>query len=100
MHLRALVLMIATGIVLVAGSAVAGTPEQDKITACNAEALQQGLKGYNRLHFLKDCQSGAHVATVSEREQTISACDRAAAKKDLKGPERKAFMRTCLSKKK
>jgi len=99
MKLWTMGLLIATGILLTAGGAAAGTPEQDKISACNTEAAQKQLKGYDRSQFLKACAASGTPVPPNARQEKIAACDKDAAAKELKGPERKAFMRACLAKK-
>jgi len=97
MRLTTMLLVIAAGVLLTAGGAIAGTPQQDRMNACNAEAMQKGLKGLSRKQFLNTCISGGKAPATSAREAKIAACNKDAAAKHLNGTERKAFMKTCLS---
>lgn len=97
MRLKTMLLVIAVGVLLTAHGASAGGPQQDKINACNAEAVQKGLKGLNRKQFISACVSGGKAPAPNAREEKIAACSKDAEAKDLKGQERKAFMKTCLS---
>jgi psiF repeat len=79
----------------------ADTPQQSKMTTCNAQAGTQKLAGDDRKAFMKTCLSAASSApaakTLTAQQQKMKSCNADAKTKALKGADRKAFMKTCLS---
>lgn len=117
-------LVIAAVIAFAAAPALADTPQQERMKACNADAGKQQLKGDARKRFMKECLSakkqnkeadhaqGApdaaedreaaqpQAAAQSRRtaqQQKMKSCNAEASAKSLKGEERKKFMKDCLS---
>mgnify|MGYP002651408869 CR=1 FL=1 len=74
----------------------AATAQQEKMTACNAEATTKVLKGDERKAFMSDCLKAKAPATQQEKMKT---CNADATAKSLKGDERKTYMSDCLKKK-
>jgi hypothetical protein len=96
MHLVAVLLPM-----LFAGSAMAATPQQEKMKSCNAEAATKALKGDERKAFMSECLSAAKVeakSALSAQQEKMKTCNADAKTKALKGDERKTFMKECLSK--
>jgi len=81
--------------VLISAQGFAATAQQEKMTACNAQATEKALKGDERKAFMSTCLK-AKPATQQEKMKT---CNADASAKALKGDERKAFMSDCLKKK-
>jgi len=80
-----------------APSALAVTPQQQRMKDCNAEA--KGKTGDERKAFMKGCLTGKKAEAKSARtaqQEKMKACNVDA--KGKKGAERKAFMKECLSK--
>jgi hypothetical protein len=74
--------------------------QQEKMTACNADATTKGLKGDDRKAFMKTCLStkgAAPAAKGNSQQEKMKSCNADATTKGLKGDARKAFMQTCLS---
>jgi len=72
----------------------APTAQQQKMTACNAEAKTKDLKGDERKAFMKECLSTKKAATQQDK---MRSCNADAKTKNLAGDARKAFMKECLS---
>jgi len=70
----------------------ADNPQQDRMTACNAQAGER--KGDERQAFMSRCLSGDTKPTNAQQER-MKSCNAKAG--DKKGDERKAFMKDCLS---
>ncbi|MCU0940873.1 MAG: PsiF family protein [Burkholderiaceae bacterium] len=72
--------------------------QQEKMTACNKQAGDKGLKGEERQKFMSSCLSaeGAAKKTTSQQDK-MTACNKQAGEKKLAGDERKKFMSACLS---
>ena len=70
----------------------ADNPQQDRMTACNAQAGER--KGDERKAFMSKCLSGGTKSANAQQER-MKACNAKAGEK--KGDERKAFMKECLS---
>ncbi len=68
--------------------------QQEKMSACNAQAGEKDLKGDDRKQFMSSCL-GAKPATATQQEK-MKACNADAGSKQLKGDERKKFMSECL----
>lgn len=75
------------------------SPQQEKMTHCNADAKTKALKGDERKAFMRECLSGdgsvAPGAKTAQQEKMVT-CNADAKAKALKGDERKKFMATCL----
>ena len=82
--LRAPLLMIG---LLLCSQSFATTPQQEKMTVCNADATAKSLKGDERKMFMSNCL---------KTEPAVPDCNADATGKLLKGDERKAFMSECL----
>jgi len=85
---------------LVAGPAAA-TPQQDKMTTCNADAKTKALTGDARKAFMQKCLSAdapaAAAPTMTPQQEKMKTCNADAKTKALAGDARKAFMKECLS---
>ncbi|HEX4986241.1 MAG TPA: PsiF family protein [Burkholderiales bacterium] len=80
--------------------ALADTPQQEKMKACNADAKAKALSGDARKTFMKECL-GAKPATAAEPEKKLTPQqqkmkDCAAKNKGLKGDEYKKAQSECL----
>ena len=84
--------------VLVCSQGFAATAQQNKMTACNAEASAKTLKGDARKAFMSSCLKAKPAAAMTQQEK-MKTCNATAATQALKGDERKAFMSDCLKKK-
>jgi psiF repeat-containing protein len=98
--------LVAMGAALavVAGQAIAQAShensQQQKMTACNADATAKALKGADRKTFMKGCLSdtGAPAAaTANSQQEKMKTCNADATTKGLKGDARQTFMKHCLS---
>ena len=76
----------------------AATAQQEKMTACNAEATAKALKGDERKAFMSSCLKAGGSAKAATQQEKMKTCNADATAKALKGDERKAFMSTCLKK--
>ena len=82
-----------------ASSAMALTPQQEKMKACNAEAKTKALKGDERKAFMKECLSAKKAdepKAKTTQQDKMKSCNTDATTKKLKGEERKKFMAECL----
>ena len=93
--LRVPLLMVG---VLLCSQGFAATAQQNKMTACNAEASAKTLKGDARKAFMSSCLKAKPAAAMTQQEK-MKTCNATAATQALKGDERKAFMSDCLKKK-
>ena len=84
--------------VLVCSQGFAATAQQNKMTACNAEASAKTLKGDARKAFMSSCLKAKPAAAMSQQEK-MKTCNATATTQALKGDARKAFMSDCLKKK-
>ncbi len=73
-------------------AAQAETAQQQRMSTCNKQAGDKGLKGDERKKFMSECLS---VGKTSQQDK-MKACNRQAGEKALKGDERKKFMSECL----
>ena len=87
------------GLLLIAAlPSQAANSQQEKMSACNADASAKGLSGADRKAFMKTCLSNAPAAASgNSQQQKMKTCNADATSKGLKGADRKAFMKTCLS---
>lgn len=69
------------------------TPQQQRMSACNKEAGEKGMKGDERKKFMSSCLSSAKKA----QQEKMTSCSKEASARSLKGDERKKFMSSCLS---
>ena len=74
-----------------AAEAVVKTPQQSKMTTCNADAKAKTLKGDERKSFMKECLSASAAPTTQQSK--MASCNSDTKAKTLKGAERKAFMK-------
>ena len=79
------------------------TPQQMKMTTCNADAKTKALKGDERKKFMSECLSAkaeAPMAAASDgktaQQMKMTTCNADAKTKAVKGDERKKFMSECL----
>ena len=93
--LRVPLLMVG---VLLCSQGFAATAQQNKMTACNAEASAKTLKGDARKAFMSSCLKAKPAAAMTQQEK-MKTCNATAATQALKGDARKAFMSDCLKKK-
>ncbi len=81
-----------------ATSAAHPNSQQEKMTACNADANAKGLKGEDRQSFMKTCLShGGTAAKGNSQQEKMKTCNAEANTKGLKGEARQSFMKSCLS---
>ncbi len=86
------------GLMLIAAvPSPAANSQQNKMTACNADASAKGLTGDDRKSFMKTCLSNTPAPAGNSQQQKMKTCNADATSKGLKGSDRKAFMKTCLS---
>lgn len=89
---------------VLSSAAVAATPQQAQMKACNADAAKQELKGDARKKFMSDCLSskkedhGDKKKELTAQQLKMKDCNAEAKTKGFKGDARKKFMRECLSK--
>jgi hypothetical protein len=97
--LRMPLLVIAAGLLLTTGYAAAEDAQQQKLKACNAEAIQRNLQGDARQAFMSTCLSGGNgvLAPTNPQQEMMKACNQDATAKGLEGADREAFMKMCLS---
>ena len=93
--LRVPLLMVG---MLLCSQGFAATAQQNKMTACNAEASAKTLKGDARKAFMSSCLKAKPAAAMTQQEK-MKTCNATAATQALKGDARKAFMSDCLKKK-
>lgn len=92
-------MIVLIALTLFPGYALADTPQQEKMKACNADAAKHELKGDARKAFMKSCLSAKKEDDKKEltpQQQKMKDCNASA--KDLKGDARKKHMKECLSK--
>jgi hypothetical protein len=91
--------VVLVGSVMVVSPAAAENSQQEKMTACNAEAKAKGLGGDDRKSFMKTClsaKSDADAKPVNSQQAKMKSCNAQASAKSLKGDDRKTFMSSCL----
>ena len=93
--LRVPLLMVG---MLLCSQGFAATAQQNKMTACNAEASAKTLKGDARKAFMSSCLKAKPAAAMTQQEK-MKTCNATAPTQALKGDARKAFMSDCLKKK-
>lgn len=95
------VLALFASVLSLSPLAVAATPQQNKMKACNEQATAKGLgegKGDERKAFMKECLSAkAANAAGGSQQNKMKSCNKEATAKNLTGDERKKFMSSCLS---
>jgi len=84
--------LLAAPLCAVAADDKAKTPQQEKMTSCNKEAGDKGLKGDDRKKFMSECLSKGKMS----QQEKMKACNKEAGDKALKGDDRKKFMSECL----
>ncbi|WP_394791903.1 PsiF family protein [Rhodoferax sp.] len=78
------------------------TPQQMKMTTCNADAKTKALKGDERKKFMSECLSAKADAPAAAsdgktaQQNKMTTCNADAKTKALKGDDRKKFMSDCL----
>ena len=93
--LRVPLLMVG---MLLCSQGFAATAQQNKMTACNAEASAKTLKGDARKAFMSSCLKAKPAAAMTQQEK-MKTCNATATTQALKGDARKEFMSDCLKKK-
>ncbi|MGH8416984.1 MAG: PsiF family protein [Pseudomonas sp.] len=83
---------------LMCAQGFAATPQQNKMTTCNADASAQSLKGDARKAFMSTCLKAAPAPAATQQEK-MKTCNATASTQALKGDARKTFMSDCLKKK-
>ena len=76
----------------------AATAQQEKMTACNAEATTKALKGDERKAFMSSCLKAGGSAKAATQQEKMKTCNAAASQQGLAGEARKKFMSECLRK--
>ena len=96
--MKAITMLAATGVLLLAMSAQAQNTQQDKMKTCNAQAKTQSLSGDDRKSFMKTCLSTQPAASpkLNSQQQKMKQCNADAKTQKLTGADRKTFMSTCL----
>lgn len=77
------------------------TPQQQRMSQCNAQASAKTLKGDARKTWMSSCLKGETAAdgkALTAQQQKMKDCNAQATQKTLKGDERKTFMSACLKK--
>lgn len=77
------------------------TPQQQRMTSCNADAKSKALTGADRKTFMSSCLKGESAAPAAAgakptQQQKMVSCNADAKTKALKGADRKTFMSSCL----
>ena len=85
--------VLAAPLCAVAAEDKAKTPQQEKMTSCNKEASDKGLKGDDRKTFMSHCLSSTKNETQQDK---MKSCNKKASDKGLKGDDRQKFMSDCL----
>lgn len=101
--MKKLIPLLVLGLSLAFGAAhaeekKAPTAQQNKMTACNAEA--KGKTGDERKKFMSECLKATPAADASKgtpQQERMKSCNAEA--KGKTGDERKKFMSQCLSNK-
>jgi hypothetical protein len=72
--------------------------QQQKMTACNAEAKTKALSGDVRKQFMSDCLSAhpAAATTGNSQQEKMKACNAQAKTAAPTGDAHKQFMSSCL----
>ena len=73
--------------------------QQERMTACNAQAKSQTLSGSARKDFMQHCLAGENKSSAKElnsQQQKMKTCSAEAKSKGLKGADHKQFMSSCL----
>jgi len=83
-------LLLAAPLCAMAADDKPKTAQQEKMTTCNKEAGDKGLKGDDRKQFMSQCLKAAKMS----QQDKMKACNKEAG--DKKGDDRKAFMSQCL----
>jgi psiF repeat len=94
-----LLLTVALASLGVALQAPAANSQQERMTACNAEAKSQTLSGTKRQDFMKHCLAGEETSSaqgLNSQQQKMKTCSAEAKSKGLKGADHKQFMSSCL----
>ena len=86
----------AVAVVLVgAGPSHAANTQQDKMSACNAQAASKNLSGDSRKSFMSSCLSGNAGKSASTAKS--SSCTAQADAKKLSGAARTSFVNKCAA---
>ena len=94
-----LLLTVALTSLGIAMQAPAANSQQERMTACNAQAKSQTLSGAARKDFMKHCLAGEDTSTakgLNSQQEKMKTCNAEAKSKGLKGSDHKQFMSSCL----
>jgi hypothetical protein len=83
----------------IAMQALAANSQQERMTACNAQAKSQTLSGAKRKDFMSRCLAGEDTSStkgLNSQQQKMKTCSAEAKSKGLKGADHKQFMSSCL----
>ena len=83
----------------IATQAPAANSQQERMTACNAQAKSKTLSGAERKDFMQHCLAGEDASSaqgLNSQQQKMKTCSAEAKSKGLKGTDRKQFMSGCL----
>ncbi|WP_213879563.1 PsiF family protein [Pseudomonas sp. dw_358] len=89
-------LSLALAAALFCTQGFAATAQQNKMTACNADATAKSLKGDDRKAYMSSCLKATPAGTP--QQQKMKTCNATATSQSLKGDARKTYMSTCLKK--
>jgi psiF repeat len=96
---KTLVLTVALASLGIAMQAPAANSQQQRMTACNAQAKSQTLSGAKRQDFMKHCLAGEDTSSaqgLNSQQQKMKTCSAEAKSKGVTGADRKQFMSGCL----
>jgi hypothetical protein len=96
---KSLLMTVALVSLGVAMQAPAANSQQERMTACNAQAKSQTLSGAERKDFMKHCLAGEGTSSakgLNSQQQKMKTCSAEAKSKGLKGSDHKQFMSSCL----
>ena len=94
-----LLLTVALTSLGIAMQAPAANSQQERMTACNAQAKSQTLSGATRKDFMKHCLAGEDTSSakgLNSQQEKMKTCSAEAKSKGLKGSDHKQFMSSCL----
>jgi psiF repeat-containing protein len=102
--MKAIMAAVCAGLFAAAAHAQEGpTPEQTRMSECNAQANKQKvMKFSDRKAFVDACMRGetpkkpAAPKKATAKQDKTKACNKQAANKKLKGDERKKFVNQCM----
>ena len=96
---KTLLLTVAVASLGIAMQAPAANSQQERMTACNAQAKSQTLSGAARKDFMSRCLAGEDASSakgLNSQQQKMKTCSAEAKSKGLKSSDREQFMSGCL----